>query len=61
MMASAAAACDLRVIAYEFNRPRSVRTLHKTNTWIKKIAQWAPTGTAPITRCARCCIAYAIV
>jgi uncharacterized protein (DUF2267 family) len=48
MMASAAA-CDLRVIAYELNRPRSVRTLHKTNTWLKTIAQWAPTGTAPIT------------
>jgi hypothetical protein len=36
-------------------------TVHKTNIWLKEIAQvLGPDGTAPTMRCARYCIASAI-
>jgi hypothetical protein len=35
-------------------------TLHKTNAWLKEIAQVLGPDTARIRRCARCCIASAI-
>jgi hypothetical protein len=37
-------------------------TLHKTNTWLKEIAQvLGPDRHRAYPRCARCCIASAIV